>query len=49
MAAAVHNSGGTVIAQVREKVARGTLGARQVRIPAAMVDAIVVDPQQQQG
>lgn len=49
MAAAVHNSGGTVIVQVRERVARGTLGARQVRIPSALVDAIVVDPGQRQG
>jgi propionate CoA-transferase len=49
MAAAVHNSGGTVIFQVRERVANGTLGARQVRIPSAIVDAIVVDPDQRQG
>lgn len=49
MASAVHNSGGTVIFQVRDRVPSGVLGARQVRIPAAMVDAIVVDPAQQQG
>ncbi|MCI5109424.1 MAG: acyl CoA:acetate/3-ketoacid CoA transferase [Marivita sp.] len=49
VAAAVHNSGGTVIFQVREKVPMGTLGARQVRVPAAIVDAIVVDPEQTQG
>jgi acyl CoA:acetate/3-ketoacid CoA transferase len=49
IAAAVHNSGGTVIFQVRDKVPAGQLGARQVRIPAAIVDAIVVDPQQTQG
>lgn len=49
MAAAVHNSGGTVIVQVRERVARGALGARQVRIPSALVDAVVVDPGQRQG
>ncbi|MCI5076508.1 CoA-transferase [Oricola sp.] len=49
MAAAVHNSGGTVIVQVREKVSAGALGARQVRIPSAIVDAIVVDPGQRQG
>lgn len=49
VAAAVHNSGGTVIFQVRERVASGALGARQVRIPAAIVDAIVVDPDQTQG
>ncbi|MAZ15031.1 MAG: acyl CoA:acetate/3-ketoacid CoA transferase [Ahrensia sp.] len=49
MAAAVHNSGGKVIFQVREKVPAGALGARQVRIPSAIVDAIVVDPAQRQG
>jgi propionate CoA-transferase len=49
IAAAVHNSGGKVIFQVRDKVANGALGARQVRIPAAIVDAIVVDPGQTQG
>lgn len=49
IAAAVHNSGGKVIFQVRDRVANGALGARQARIPAAIVDAIVVDPDQTQG
>lgn len=49
MAAAVHNSGGVVIVQVRARVAAGSLGARQVRIPSALVDAVVVVPGQQQG
>ena len=49
MAAAVHNSGGVVIVQVRARVAAGSLGARQVRIPSALVDAVVVVPEQQQG
>lgn len=49
MAMAVRNSGGVVIVQVRERVENGVLGARQVRIPSAMVDAIVVDPEQRQG
>lgn len=49
VAAAVHNSGGTVIFQVRERVRAGDLGARQVRIPGAIVDAIVIDPEQAQG
>ncbi len=49
MAAAVRNSGGKVIFQVRERVARKALGARSVRIPSALVDAIVVDPDQRQG
>ena len=44
MAAAAHNSGGKVIFQVREKVHKGELGARQVRVPSALVDVIVVDP-----
>ena len=30
-------------------VPRGTLGARTVRIPSAIVDAVVVDPDQRQG
>lgn len=49
MAAAVHNSAGKVIFQVRERRPRNALGARSVRIPAALVDAIVVDPEQRQG
>ncbi|GGD25253.1 acyl CoA:acetate/3-ketoacid CoA transferase [Sinisalibacter lacisalsi] len=49
IAAAVHNSGGKVIFQVRQRVEAGELGARQVRIPGAIVDAIVVDPDQAQG
>jgi len=49
MAAAAHNSGGKVIFQVRRRVASGLMGARTVRIPSAIVDAIVVDPDQRQG
>lgn len=49
MAAAAHNSGGTVIAQVRRRVSCGVLPARAVRVPGAIVDAIVVDPDQRQG
>lgn len=49
MAAAAHNCGGKVIFQVRERVKNGALSARSVRIPAAIVDAIVVDPDQRQG
>jgi acyl CoA:acetate/3-ketoacid CoA transferase len=48
MAAAARNSGGKVIFQVRQKVKAGTLPARAVRIPGAMVDAVVVDPGQRQ-
>jgi propionate CoA-transferase len=48
-ALAAHNSGGIVIAQVQSLVAHGALKARQVRIPAALVDAIVVDADQRTG
>ena len=49
LAAAAHNSGGKVIFQVRGKGPRNGLKAREVRIPAALVDAVVVDEAQQQG
>ncbi len=45
-ALAAHNSGGKVIVQVRTAVAVGALPARSVRIPGAIVDAVVVDPSQ---
>lgn len=44
-AMAVRNSGGVVIVQVERVAARGALNPRQVQIPAALVDAVVVaDP-----
>ncbi len=46
LALAARNSGGTVIVQVKEQLPRGALKAREVRIPAAWVDAIVVDADQ---
>lgn len=46
LALAARNSGGKVIVQVRERLPRGALKAREVRIPSAWVDAIVVDPDQ---
>ena len=49
IAAAAHNSGGKVIFQVRGKVPRHSMKAREVRIPAALVDAVVVDETQRQG
>jgi propionate CoA-transferase len=48
VALAAHNSGGKVIAQVREVVPAGKLGPRSVAIPGALVDAVVVVPQQMQ-
>ena len=47
LALAARTSGGKVIVQVKERLPRGALKAREVRIPAAWVDAIVVDPDQQ--
>jgi propionate CoA-transferase len=48
MAMAARNSGGTVIAQVRDVVPRGTLPQRDVRVPGALVDYIYTDPDQWQ-
>jgi propionate CoA-transferase len=42
LAMAAHNSGGLVIAQVERIADIGTLNARQVKIPGALVDCIVV-------
>jgi len=46
LALAARNSGGKVIVQVKERLPKGSLKAREVRIPSAWVDAIVVDPEQ---
>ncbi len=48
-ALAAHNSGGKVIVQVRTAVDVGALPARSVRVPGAIVDAVVVDPAQSMG
>ena len=48
-ALAAHNSGGKVIVQVRCAVEVGQLPARAVRVPGALVDAVVVDPGQRMG
>jgi propionate CoA-transferase len=45
IATAAHNSGGKVIVQVERIAARGSLHARQVKIPGILVDCVVVsDP-----
>jgi propionate CoA-transferase len=47
MALAAHNSGGVVLAQVRQVVESGSLAARNVRVPGIMVDAVVEQCDQQ--
>jgi propionate CoA-transferase len=42
IAQAAHNSGGLVIVEVKRTVARGAIPAGRVRIPAALVDHVVV-------
>src|SRR5574337_962587 len=48
MAMAARNSGGMVIAQVRQLAARASLRPRDVRVPGALVDLVYVDPAQSQ-
>ena len=48
MAMAARNSGGVVIAQVRQLARRGTLPLRDVKLPGALVDHVYVDPDQWQ-
>jgi propionate CoA-transferase len=42
LAMAAHNSGGRVIVQVERLAERGSLNARQVKIPGILVDCVVV-------
>jgi propionate CoA-transferase len=48
MAMAARNSGGIVIAQVRQLATRGSLPMRDVKVPGALVDQVYVDPDQWQ-
>lgn len=48
MAMAAHNSGGIVIAEARRLAARGSLPARSVEVPGALVDYVYLDPDQRQ-
>ena len=48
MAMAARNSGGKVIVQVKRVAKRGSLDPRLVRVPAPLVDIVVVNPQQTQ-
>jgi len=48
VALAAHNSGGIVIAQVREIVPVGQLSPRSVAIPGVLVNAVVEAPEQMQ-
>ena len=49
LALAARNSGGKILVQVRTAVESSSLPARSVRIPGALVDAVVVDPDQPQS
>ncbi len=48
MAMAARNSGGIVVAQVRQIARRGSLPQRDVKVPAALVDHVYVDADQWQ-
>nr|MBC8229275.1 acyl CoA:acetate/3-ketoacid CoA transferase [bacterium] len=47
-AQAARNSGGKVIAQVKRTVGKRGIDPRMVKVPGIFVDAIVIDPKQQQ-
>jgi len=48
MAQATRRAGGIIIVQVARMAQRGSLAAKQVKIPAMLVDLVVIDPDQRQ-
>lgn len=48
MAQATHRNGGLVIVQVERITQRGTIPAKNIKIPGMLVDLLVVDPHQRQ-
>lgn len=48
LAQAVHNNGGMVLLQVKRVVKAGSLHPKTVKIPGFLVDALVVEPNQEQ-
>lgn len=48
LASAVHNSGGLMIAEVKRIAEAGSLPPKDVRVPGVLVDAVVVEPHQEQ-
>lgn len=48
MAQAARRCGGIIIAQVKRMAVRGTLPAKQVKVPGMLVDAVVIDAEQTQ-
>ena len=48
MAQATRRAGGVVVVQVKRMARRGTLPAKDVKIPGILVDFVVVDPSQRQ-
>jgi propionate CoA-transferase len=49
VALAAHNSGGVVLAQVQNRVPRGSIRARAVAVPGVQVDSIILAPDQPQS